>query len=116
MEPDRLAGKGSVVVGPDPRTRSSPPALWEFLESGILFDVAHVVQIGDRGRMVLPAELRRKLGIQAGDLVLLVPEPDGSVRLVRAQSVLDDAMGHYRHAQGTVDEFLRDRKQDWGHK
>ncbi len=79
-----------------------------------MLDVAHVVQIGDRGRLVLPAELRKQMGVQAGDLVLLVPEPDGSVRLVRAQSVLDEAMGLYRHGQGTVDDFLRDRKQDWG--
>ncbi len=49
--------------------------------------------MGDRGRLVVPLELRVRLGLEPGSALLLVETPDGVVlttreqaqRLVRAQ-------------------------------
>jgi AbrB family looped-hinge helix DNA binding protein len=40
-----------------------------------------VVVVGDRGRMVLPSAVRRKLGLTAGTRLLVDVEPDGSLKL-----------------------------------
>ena len=53
----------------------------------------YAVRMGDRGRLVLPADLRARLHLEPGALVLLVETDDGVVlttreqakRLVRAQ-------------------------------
>lgn len=49
--------------------------------------------MGDRGRLVVPLELRARLGLEPGSALLLIETPDGVVlttreqarRLVRAQ-------------------------------
>jgi len=38
-------------------------------------------QIGKSGRLVIPAEYRKALGIKEGDTVILSLEPDGGVRI-----------------------------------
>ncbi len=53
----------------------------------------YAVTMGDRGRLVVPLELRARLGLEPGSALLLVETPDGVVlttreqaqRLVRAQ-------------------------------
>jgi len=57
----------------------------------------YAVTMGDRGRLVVPLELRARLGLEPGSALLLVETPDGVVlttreqaqRLVRAQLVGD---------------------------
>jgi AbrB family looped-hinge helix DNA binding protein len=41
----------------------------------------YVLQVGAKGRLVLPALLRKQLDLQQGDRVLLTVEPDGNLRL-----------------------------------
>jgi AbrB family looped-hinge helix DNA binding protein len=71
------------------------PALKSLRRAGVRSDVtaailqtwyalymAHtVVVVGDRGRMVLPSAVRRKLGLTAGTRLLVDVEPDGSLKL-----------------------------------
>ncbi|MEE2916191.1 AbrB/MazE/SpoVT family DNA-binding domain-containing protein [Sphingomonas ginsenosidimutans] len=65
------------------------------------------------GKIVIPAALRRELGIRDGDSVVL--ERDGEHLVLHrddpaaALSRLRDAMKGY-----SVDRFLRERRQDWG--
>ena len=40
-----------------------------------------IITLGDRGRMVLPASLRRELRLDAGTELLVQAQPDGSVCL-----------------------------------
>src|SRR5437762_13094821 len=40
------------------------------------------VTIADRGRMVLPAEVRERLEIKAGDWLTLILEPDGVIKML----------------------------------
>ncbi|WP_394646795.1 AbrB/MazE/SpoVT family DNA-binding domain-containing protein [uncultured Sphingomonas sp.] len=65
------------------------------------------------GKIVIPADLRRELGIKDGDSVVL--ECDGeSISLHREDP--DAALARLRSAMKdySVDQFLRERRQDWG--
>ena len=65
------------------------------------------------GKIVIPAELRRQLGIKDGDSVLLEASDDG-VSLRREDP--DAALSRLRAGMRgySVDQFLRERAQDWG--
>jgi AbrB family looped-hinge helix DNA binding protein len=43
------------------------------------------VVVGDRGRIVVPAEVRERAGLTAGTTLVLVEMPDGLVLLTRSQ-------------------------------
>ena len=45
----------------------------------------HTVVVGDRGRIVVPAELRERAGLREGSPLILFETPDGLVLLTRAQ-------------------------------
>lgn len=68
------------------------------------------VVMGDRGRLVVPAELRDRLALVAGTTLLLVETTDGIVlatreqakRLVRAQL----------QGPSLVEELLEDRRRE----
>lgn len=64
------------------------------------------------GKVVIPAALRRELGIKDGDSVVLERDADG-ITLRRddpaaALARLREGMKDY-----SVDQFLRERRQDW---
>lgn len=65
------------------------------------------------GKIVIPADLRRELGIKDGDSVVMERGPDG-INLRREDP--DAALSSLREAfKGySVDQFLRDRRADWG--
>ena len=41
--------------------------------------------MGDRGRLVLPVEVRKRAGLRAGTPLVLIEAPDGLVLLTREQ-------------------------------
>lgn len=43
------------------------------------------VTVGDRGRMVLPAEIRQRAGLTEGSVLVLIETPDGLALLTREQ-------------------------------
>src|SRR5262245_26198368 len=55
------------------------------------------VSMGERGRLVLPAEVRERLGIGQGDPLALILEPDGTVLLKTRDVALNDLQGSFRH-------------------
>lgn len=64
--------------------------------------------MGDRGRLVVPAELRDRLGLKAGVPVLLVETEDGVVLTTRAQArrlLVQQLAG-----PSLVPELLRERR------
>lgn len=66
--------------------------------------------MGDRGRLVIPADLRARLGLTAGTPVVLVETPRGLVLTSRAQAkaiVRSQLAG-----SSLVDELLAERKVD----
>jgi AbrB family looped-hinge helix DNA binding protein len=77
---------------------------------------SHVVRIGPKGRVVVPAELRRQLGLEEGaELVArvtadrLVLEPRSSA-LRRLRSFFDDVPGE----TSLVDELVAERRREAG--
>lgn len=75
----------------------------------------HVV-VGDRGRLVLPADVRSELGIEAGARMLLTTERDGSLRLRPYRSVADQGRGLLAglapSGESMVDELLAERRRE----
>lgn len=51
-------------------------------------DVYGTVKVGERGQVVIPSDARKKLGIKAGDFLLVISTPgkDG-VALIKAEVV-----------------------------
>ena len=65
------------------------------------------------GKIVIPADLRRKLGLKDGDSVVLEHE-DGGITMRRDDP--EAALDRLRRGlkDYSVDRFLRERRQDWG--
>lgn len=70
--------------------------------------------LGEGGRLVIPAEMRRAMGVKPGDALVLKVN-DGELTVVsqlvsvrRIQQRLDP----YKGSGGNVDEFLADRRKE----
>jgi AbrB family looped-hinge helix DNA binding protein len=76
----------------------------------------YTVLVGERGRFVLPAEVRRSLGVNPGDsLVLEVDAEAETVQLRRTADVARNARGLFRDlAPGTdlAADLMRDRREE----
>jgi AbrB family looped-hinge helix DNA binding protein len=63
--------------------------------------------MGDRGRLVVPAELRERAGLQEGRQVVLVETPQGLLLLTREQ--LRDLVRSGLEGKDLVSQLLADR-------
>ena len=54
------------------------------------------VQLGDRGRMILPAPVRKRLGLRPGSRLVLIVEDSGDVRLVSVRRQVEKCAGMFR--------------------
>jgi AbrB family looped-hinge helix DNA binding protein len=73
------------------------------------------VVVGDRGRIVLPAEVRAALGLSEGTPLLLRTEPDGSLRLTPYAAVARASRGELAKLgppTDAVNELLRERRRE----
>ena len=71
---------------------------------------AYAAVMGDRGRLVIPADLRARLGLAPGTPVVLVETPRGLVLTSREQA---KALVREQLAGGSlVDELLADRRAE----
>jgi len=82
-------------------------------------NVAHFeafrVQVGDRGRLVLPAAVRKQLNLRQGDELLITVQPDGSLRLMSPRQVVRETRGLYRTRGGRrslADELIAERRAE----
>jgi AbrB family looped-hinge helix DNA binding protein len=69
---------------------------------------SNTVTVGDRGRIVLPADLRKRAGLSVGTPLVVVETPGGLVLLTREQlhaRVRDDLDG-----TDLVSELVTDRR------
>jgi AbrB family looped-hinge helix DNA binding protein len=76
---------------------------------------AEVTHLGDRGRVVLPAGVRRRAGIRPGDQLLVTVEPDGSVRLVRRTEAIRRGLGLFADVaqeRSLVEELIAERRAE----
>jgi bifunctional DNA-binding transcriptional regulator/antitoxin component of YhaV-PrlF toxin-antitoxin module len=64
--------------------------------------------MGDRGRLVVPAELRERAGLHEGRPVVLVEAPQGLLLLTREQ--LRDLVRSGLEGKGLLEHLLADRR------
>jgi AbrB family looped-hinge helix DNA binding protein len=62
----------------------------------------YALRLGGRGRIILPAPVRRRLALEEGDRLILSVEGDGSLRLESAREVA-------KRARGVLKELLPER-------
>lgn len=66
------------------------------------------VTVGDRGRVVLPADLRERAGLAQGTVLALVETPDGIVMMTREQ--LREVVRRHLAGADLVAGLLADRR------
>jgi AbrB family looped-hinge helix DNA binding protein len=67
------------------------------------------VVVGDRGRIVVPADVRARAGLRAGTALVLLETPQGLVLLTREQ--LHDRVRHELQDLDLVSELLAERRR-----
>lgn len=72
------------------------------------------VRIDGRGRLVLPADVRRRLGVQPGDDLLVSEEADGALRLESRASAARTLIGLAGSSGdgSAVEELRAQRRRD----
>ncbi len=68
----------------------------------------HIVVVGDRGRMVIPAGVRERAGLDEGTTLVLMESDNGLVLMTRAQ--LRARVATELAGSGLVDALLADRR------
>ena len=69
------------------------------------------------GKIVIPAELRRELGIKDGDSLVLERGSKGGIVIKTYGQVVKESQAAFRAMVGddySVDQFLAERRADWG--
>lgn len=74
------------------------------------------VNLGAKGRIVLPARLRKRLNLRPGERMIITVGPDGGVRLRTIAQVVDSCLGMYKHlgppGVSQADELIKERRQE----
>jgi AbrB family looped-hinge helix DNA binding protein len=78
--------------------------------------LSQAVKIIEGGKLVIPASMRRAMGIARGDTVVVELLPDGELRVRPLASTIREAQEvvrkSVRPARSLADELMRERKRD----
>ena len=75
----------------------------------------YTIPLGERGRLVLPAPLRRQLDLHPGDRLILTLDPGGGFRMVSAREQARRLCGLYRDlapGRSLADELIAERHEE----
>ena len=78
--------------------------------------MTHQANVIAGGTIVIPADLRRKLGIDDGDTSVIGRSGDGAVRFVTVEQAVRNSQAKARRIFGAVcavDTFLQKRRAYW---
>lgn len=103
----QLACAHTVTVVPALR-RTGPSSALQWY--GRAMSGTYRVVMGDRGRLVVPAELRERLDLRPGVSLVLVETPHGLVLATREQ--LKRLVRDQLHGLDLVEELLADRRRE----
>ena len=72
------------------------------------------VRLGARGRIVLPATVRERLGLHDGDELLLIVQSDGMVRRAGAREQARKGRGMFarKDSRHLVKELIQERRRE----
>ena len=78
--------------------------------------MSQAVKIIEGGKLVIPASMRRAMGIARGDTVVVELLPDGELRVRPLASTIREAQEvvrkSVRPARSLADELMRERRRD----
>ena len=77
--------------------------------------MAETVILGESGRIVLPAAIRKRFGLKRGDRLTIVEEK-GSIRILSMKMALDEVRASIIAKRGTLKGILReflDERHEW---
>jgi AbrB family looped-hinge helix DNA binding protein len=75
----------------------------------------YTIRAGERGRLVLPASLRKRIGLQEGDRLVVRVEPDNSLRLVSLTDQIRRLQGIFKDIAPGVslaEELIQERRAE----
>jgi AbrB family looped-hinge helix DNA binding protein len=75
----------------------------------------YTIALGERGRLVLPAQLRRRLDLHPGDRLIVTVEPEGGFRVVTAREQARRLLGLYRDlapGRSLAHELIAERREE----
>jgi AbrB family looped-hinge helix DNA binding protein len=78
-----------------------------------------IVTLGERGRLVIPAELRHQLGLEPGDRLILRLDPAGGIRVMTQREVAHRFAGILKDlapGRSLVDELIAERREEARHE
>ena len=82
----------------------------------ILTMITEITKLVNGNRIVIPATIRKGLGLQVGDAVTLVLQDDGEVRLLTQTEAVRQAQAlvrqHVDKDRSLVDELLAERREE----
>ena len=76
---------------------------------------SYSVNLGERGRLVLPARLRRDLDLKPGDRLIVTVDEGGGFRVVSARELAERLHGIFRDiapGRSLVDELIAERREE----
>lgn len=77
--------------------------------------ITYTLQLGAKGRVVIPANLRKQLDWREGDHLVLKLEPDGSLRLVSLRTQVKKLRGVLKPsspASSSVEKLIQTRREE----
>ena len=78
--------------------------------------ITEVTKLTNGNRVVIPAAIRKSLGLQVGDAVTLVLQNDGEVRLLTQTEAIRQAQALVRQnvpkGRSLVEELLAERREE----
>ncbi len=82
----------------------------------ILSMITEITKLTDGNRIVIPATIRKGLGLRVGDAVTLVLQDNGEVRLLTQTEAVRQAQAlvrqHVDKDRSLVDELLAERREE----
>ncbi len=77
--------------------------------------MAETVTLGESGRIVLPAAIRKKFGLKPGDRLTIIDD-ERSIRILSMNMALEEVrssiIAKRGSLKGILDEFLQERRED----
>jgi AbrB family looped-hinge helix DNA binding protein len=73
------------------------------------------MSLGERGRVVLPAKLRRRLDLQPGDRLIVTLDDEGGFRVISAREQARRLRGLFRDlapGRSLADELIAERREE----
>ena len=71
--------------------------------------------LGDRGRLVLPSDLRKQLGLKTGEKLVLTVDENGVMRMTTRRQRLAGARGMFASispGRSLSEELIRERRRE----